>query len=219
MGSKDLSLSARSVRIPNSRRYRSVKRSSGTAIPEETNAPYGLAKKMLVAQLQAYRQEFGFDGINLLLVNLFGPGDNFDPQTSHVIPALIRKFVRARDQGLRVVEVWGTGKATREFMYVTDAARAIVLATEKLPVIRARQRGTGQEITIRDLAHLLAKKIRLSRRDPVQPPNILTVNPPMPRRHSCREQIGFTASTSLEEGLERTVAWYESQQIPLRHTA
>ena len=187
--------------------------------PEETNAPYGLAKKMLVAQLQAYRQEFGFDGVNLLLVNLFGPGDNFDDQTSHVIPALIRKFVLARDHGLRVVEVWGTGKATREFMYVADAARAIVLATEKLRSSEPVNVGTGREITIRDLAHLLARKVGFHgaiRFNPEHPDG-------QPRRcldvTRARDQLGFTASTSLEEGLERTVAWYLSQQIPLRHTA
>jgi GDP-L-fucose synthase len=187
--------------------------------PEETNAPYGLAKKMLVAQLQAYRQEFGFDGVNVLLVNLFGPGDNFDESTSHVIPALIRKFVTARDQGWRFVEVWGTGNATREFMYVTDAARAIVLATEKLQTSDPVNVGTGQEITIRDLAQLLATKIGFH--------GVIRFNPKhpdgQPRRcldvTRARDQLGFRASTSLELGLEQTVAWYLSQQIPRRHSA
>jgi len=187
--------------------------------PEETNAPYGLAKKMLVAQLQAYRQEFGFDGVNLLLVNLFGPGDNFDERTSHVIPALIRKFVQAQERGLREVEVWGTGNASREFMYVTDAARAIAMAMEKLKTSDPVNVGTGREISIRDLAHLLAKKtgfrgaIRFNANQPDgQPRRCLDVT-------RAFELFDFRAATSLDEGLERTIAWYRSQQVPLRHTA
>jgi GDP-L-fucose synthase len=187
--------------------------------PEETNAPYGLAKKMLVAQLQAYRDEFGFDGVNLLLVNLFGPGDNFDDRTSHVIPALIRKFVDARDLGLRVVEVWGTGKASREFMYVTDAARAIVMATARLQSSEPVNVGTGREITIRALAQMIADKVGYR--------GVIRFNPKypdgQPRRcldvTRARDQLGFEASTTLEDGLDQTVAWYQSQQVPLRHTA
>jgi GDP-L-fucose synthase len=187
--------------------------------PEETNAPYGLAKKMLIAQLQAYRQEFGFDGVNLLLVNLFGPGDNFDERTSHVIPALIRKFVVAREQGLREVEVWGTGNASREFMYVADAARAIALAMEKLNTSDPVNVGTGREISIRDLANLLAMKtgfrgtVRFNANQPDgQPRRCLDVT-------RARDLLGFQASTSLEDGLERTIAWFRSQQLPLRLTA
>jgi GDP-L-fucose synthase len=187
--------------------------------PEETNAPYGLAKKMLVAQLQAYRQEFGFDGINVLLVNLYGPGDNFDEHTSHVIPALIRKFVLAQELGLREVELWGTGRATREFVYVTDAARAIVLAMEKLQTSDPVNVGTGREISIRDLACLLAQKTGFRgaiRFDPGYPDG-------QPRRcldlSRARELLGFQASITLEEGLERTIAYYRSQQRALRRTA
>ena len=187
--------------------------------PEETNAPYGLAKKMLIAQLQAYRQEFGFDGVNVLLVNLFGPGDNFDERTSHVIPALIRKFVVAREQRLREVEVWGTGNASREFMYVADAARAIVLAMEKLNTSDPVNVGTGREISIRDLANLLAMKtgfrgaICFNANQPDgQPRRCLDVT-------RARDLLGFQASTSLEDGLERTIAWFRSQQLPLRLTA
>src|SRR5690349_20888759 len=124
--------------------------------PEETNAPYGLAKKMLLVQSQAYRQEFGFDAVNVMLVNLYGPGDNFDPATSHVIPALIRKCVEAVDQGAPAIEVWGSGKATREFLYVEDAAEAITLAIGKLTDAEPVYVGAGQEITIRDLATKIA---------------------------------------------------------------
>ena len=136
--------------------------------PEETNAPYGFAKKMLAVQLQAYRQEFGFDGVNLLLTNLFGPHDNFDEQSSHVIPALIRKFVHAQELGSSEVEIWGTGNATREFLFVTDAARAIVLAMERLDTSEPMNIGTGREISIRDLALPWGGKDRLSRRDSLQ---------------------------------------------------
>jgi len=179
--------------------------------PEETNAPYGLAKKMLIVQLEAYRQQFGFRGINLMLVNLYGPGDSFDLRTSHVIPALVRKFTEAKRRGEREVEVWGTGKATREFLYVDDAARAIVLATERLDVPDPVNIGSGQEISIHDLARLIARHCGFEgelRFDPTQPDG-------QPRRcldvSRARELFGFEAAVGFEEGIARTVAWYDDQ--------
>ena len=179
-----------------------------TGYPEETNAPYGLAKKLLVVQLQAYRQQYGFNGVNLLPVNLYGPYDNFDPETSHVIPALIRKFVEARDRGSRVVEVWGTGQATREFLYVEDAARAIHLAAERLDTSDPVNIGSGQEIRIAELAGMIAEKVGFRgevRFDPSQPDG-------QPRRcldvTRAKQLLGFEARMPLAEGLERTIGWY-----------
>ena len=179
--------------------------------PEETNAPYGLAKKLLIVQLQAYRQQFGFSGVNLLVVNLYGPGDNFDLHSSHVIPALIRKCLEAKARGDRILPVWGTGKPTREFIYVEDAARAIVLATEKLETSEPVNIGTGQEITIAELVHLITRKIGFqgevvfqSDKPDGQPRRCLDV-----RR--ARELLDFEASTSLSEGLDKTIAWYLDQ--------
>ncbi len=176
--------------------------------PEETNAPYGLAKKMLIVQLQAYRQQFGFNGINLLVVNLYGPGDNFDLETSHVIPALIRKCLEAKARGDKSLPVWGTGKPTREFIYVEDAARAIVLATEKLETSDPVNIGSGQEISIMDLVHAIARKTGFqgeiafqSDKPDGQPRRCLDVQ-------RGRELLGFEATTSLSEGLDRTIAWY-----------
>ncbi len=180
--------------------------------PEETNAPYGLAKKMLLVQGQAYRQQYGMNVIHLLPVNLYGPGDNFDPASSHVIPALIRKFQEALDQGRDQVEVWGTGKASREFLYVEDAARGIVRATEgydgEVPV----NLGAGFEITIRDLVERIARLMRFEgtvRWDSSQPDG-------QPRRcldtSRAESQFGFRAETSFEEGLRRTIAWYREQR-------
>jgi GDP-L-fucose synthase len=126
--------------------------------PEETNAPYGLAKKLLMVQLDAYRRQYGFNGVNLLMVNLYGPGDNFDLDSSHVIPALIRKCVDAHARGLAEVPVWGTGKATREFLYVADAARGIRLAAEKLETPDPINLGSGHEISIKDLAQKIADR-------------------------------------------------------------
>jgi GDP-L-fucose synthase len=176
--------------------------------PEETNAPYGLAKKLLIVQLQAYRQQFGFNGINLLLVNLYGPGDNLDLETSHVIPALIRKCLEAKARGDKVLPVWGTGTPTREFIYVEDAARAIVLAAEKLETSDPVNIGTGQEIRIADLVRLIAAKTGFEGEIAFQ-----TDKPDgQPRRcldvRRARELLGFEAATSLSEGLERTIAWY-----------
>ncbi|MBA2225462.1 MAG: GDP-L-fucose synthase [Thermogemmata sp.] len=178
--------------------------------PEETNAPYGLAKKMLLAQLQAYKQEFGFNGVNVLLVNLYGPGDNFDLESSHVIPALIRKCIEAQERGEKVLPVWGTGRPTREFLYVEDAAEALVRAAEVLDTPEPVNIGSGQEISIAELARLIARKTGFTgeiRFDPSMPDG-------QPRRcldvTRARQWLGFTARTSLEEGLEKTIAWYRA---------
>jgi GDP-L-fucose synthase len=180
--------------------------------PEETNAPYGLAKKLLIVQLEAYRQQFGFDGVNLLIVNLYGPGDNFDLETSHVIPALIRKCIEAKERGERTLPVWGTGRPTREFLYVEDAARAIQLAAEKLETSEPVNAGSGQEVAIVDLAHMIAEKVGYTGKilfDPSRPDG-------QPRRcldvTRARDLLGFTAEVSLDEGLDRTVAWYRASQ-------
>lgn len=187
--------------------------------PEETNAPYGIAKKLLSVQIDAYRQEFGFQGINLLLVNLYGPRDNFDAESSHVIPALIRKCLEAKANGNREMVVWGTGHPTREFLYVEDAARAIVLATEQLESPAPLNIGSGTEITIADLAHLIARKtgfagaIRFDASRPDgQPRRCLDVS-------RAADLIGFRARVSLEEGLERTICWYESSRQEVRQAA
>jgi len=176
--------------------------------PEETNAPYGLAKKMMIAQTQAYRQQYGFNGVNLLMVNLYGPGDNFDLESSHVIPALIRKCVEAKERGDKVLPVWGTGTPTREFLYVEDAARAVYLAAEMLDTSDPVNVGSGQEITIAELTETVALQTGFEgeiRYDPSKPDG-------QPRRcldvARARELLGFEATTSLSDGLEKTVAWY-----------
>lgn len=178
--------------------------------PEETNAPYGLAKKMLLVQGQAYRQQYGFNAIHLVPVNLYGPGDNFDPASSHVIPALIRKCIEARDAGADHIEVWGTGSASREFLYVDDAAEAIVLATERYDGAEPVNLGVGREITIRDLVELIARLTRFQgdiRWDATKPDG-------QPRRaldtSRARERFGFEAATSFEDGLRATIDWYEA---------
>jgi GDP-L-fucose synthase len=183
--------------------------------PEETNAPYGLAKKMMVVQSQAYREQFGFNGINVMIVNLYGPEDNFDLESSHVIPALIRKAVEARERGDRVLAVWGTGKPTREFLYVEDAARAVQLAIEQLETSEPVNVGSGQEIAIGDLVHLIARKagfhgeVRFDAGRPDgQPRRCLDVT-------RARDMLGFTATTSLPEGLDKTIAWYLAQRRTL----
>jgi GDP-L-fucose synthase len=180
--------------------------------PEETNAPYGLAKKMLLVQSQAYRQEFGFDAPNVMLVNLYGPGDNFDPETSHVIPALIRKFVEAIERGDTEVPVWGSGNATREFLYVEDAAQAIALAMEKLEGSEPVNVGAGVEISIKDLAETIARLTGFKGRlawDPTKPDG-------QPRRcldvTRAKELLGFSASTPFEQGLAKTIAWYRAHR-------
>ena len=178
--------------------------------PEETNAPYGLAKKMLLVQGQAYRQQYGFDVIHLIPVNLYGPGDNFDPASSHVIPALIKKCVDARDAGADHIEVWGTGSASREFLYVDDAAEGIVLGAERYDGAEPINLGVGREITIRELVELIAQLTRFEgeiRWDASKPDG-------QPRRaldtSHARELFGFVARTSFEEGLGNTVEWYEA---------
>lgn len=177
--------------------------------PEETNAPYGLAKKMLLVQGQAYRQQYGFNVIHLVPVNLFGPFDNFDPESSHVIPALIRKCLEARDAAAPEVELWGTGSASREFLYVEDAAEGIVLGAECYNGADPVNLGVGHEMTIRDLAQAIGAAIGFTGRfawDPTKPDG-------QPRRaldtSRARERFGFAASIPFEEGLRRTVAWYE----------
>jgi GDP-L-fucose synthase len=176
--------------------------------PEETNAPYGLAKKMLMVQAQAYRQQYGFNAITLLPVNLYGPADNFDPETSHVIPALIRKVVEAQLAGADEIEVWGSGSASREFLFVRDAAEAIVLATERYDKADPVNIGSGMEIRIRDLAELIGKLadfrggIRWNQDHPDgQPRRCLDT-----RR--AEVEFGFRASTRFEEGLRETIQWY-----------
>jgi GDP-L-fucose synthase len=181
--------------------------------PEETNAPYGLAKKMLLVQAQAYRQQFAFNAVTLLPVNLYGPGDNFDPATSHVIPALIRKFVEARQSGQAEVSAWGTGNASREFLFVRDAARGIVRAAESYDSAEPMNLGSGQEVTIRDLAEQIAEQCGFRGRitwDATQPDG-------QPRRcldtSRARRELGFTASTSLADGLAETIRWYEQHSL------
>jgi len=180
--------------------------------PEETNAPYGLAKKMLLVQAQAYRQQYGFNAIHLLPVNLYGPGDNFNPASSHVIPALIRKCLEARDRGDAFIEVWGTGSASREFLYVDDAAEGIVLAAELYNEADPVNLGVGSEITIKDLVGLIARLARFEgelRWDATKPDG-------QPRRaldtSRARERFGFAARTSFEDGLQNTIEWYEANR-------
>jgi len=176
--------------------------------PEETNAPYGLAKKMLLVQAQAYRRQYGFNAIYLLPVNLYGPGDNFDPESSHVIPALICKCFEAKKENKGQIIVWGTGKPTREFLYVEDAAEAIILATEKYNKPEPINIGAGFEISIKDLAHLIVKLTDFKGEtdwDVSKPDG-------QPRRRldtsRAKEEFGFTARTSFKEGLVQTIAWY-----------
>ena len=178
--------------------------------PEETNAAYGLAKKMLLVQSQAYRDQYGFNSIYLLPVNLYGPGDNFDPKSSHVIPALIRKCVEAVDRGADRVEVWGDGSATREFLYVEDAAEAIVLAAERYNSSDPVNIGSGNEISIKDLVGKVAAAVGFTGRivwDATKPNG-------QPRRRldtqRAAERFGFRATTGFDEGLQRTVEWYRS---------
>jgi GDP-L-fucose synthase len=179
--------------------------------PEETNAPYGLAKKMLLVQGQAYRQQYGFNAIHLLPVNLYGPGDNFDPESSHVIPALIRKCADAVDRGASEITCWGDGSATREFLFVEDCAEAIVLATERYDGDHPVNIGAGFEITIRDLAALVAERCGFNGRicwDASKPNG-------QPRRSldttRAASLFGFTARTPFRDGLTRTVDWYRQQ--------
>jgi GDP-L-fucose synthase len=180
--------------------------------PEETNAPYGLAKKMLLVQGQAYRQQYGFDAIHLIPVNLYGPGDNFDPRSSHVIPALIKKCVDARDAGAEGIEVWGTGSPSREFLFVEDAAEAIALGAERYDGPEPVNLGTAHEITIRELVQLIAHLTRFQgeiRWDSSKPDG-------QPRRaldtSRAERLFGFVARMPFEEGLRSTIAWYEEHR-------
>jgi GDP-L-fucose synthase len=176
--------------------------------PEETNAPYGLAKKMLLVQGQAYRQQYGFNAIYLLPTNLYGMGDNFDPKTSHVIPALIRKFIEAKERGDRQVIAWGTGSPTREFLFVEDAAEGIALATERYNDPDPVNLGSGDEISIRDLTHLIAELTGFAGEvvwDTSKPDG-------QPRRKldtsRAEAAFGFRSTTSFRDGLKRTIDWY-----------
>jgi GDP-L-fucose synthase len=179
--------------------------------PEETNAPYGLAKKMLLVQLQAYRREYGFAGIYLIPVNLYGPGDNFDPESSHVIPAMIRRFAEATEKGLPEVVLWGDGSATREFLHASDAAEAVALAAERYDAPEPVNVGTGSEISIRELADRIARLTGFTGRigwDTTRP------NGQMRRRLDttrAREAFGFVARIGFEEGLAETVAWWQAE--------
>jgi GDP-L-fucose synthase len=190
--------------------------------PEETNAPYGLAKKMLLVQSQAYRQQYGFNAIYLLPVNLYGPRDNFDPESSHVIPALIKKCIDAKDAPLTynlkpsAITVWGTGKATREFLYVEDAAEGILLAAEQYDGGQPVNLGTGEEISIRDLAHMITAEVGYTG-------NILwdTTKPNgQPRRRldvsRAKQLFGFQAKYHLCDGIPRTVEWFKKHHHSLR---
>ena len=177
--------------------------------PEETNAPYGIAKKALLVQCQAYRQQYGMHAVFLLPVNLYGPGDNFDPRTSHVIPALIRKCMEARAAGAGEIVLWGDGSPTREFLYVSDAARGILLATQQYDKPEPVNLGSGQEISIRDLAERIARLTGFTgaiRWDATKPNG-------QPRRclevRRAEAEFGFRATTTLERGLEETIRWYQ----------
>ena len=175
--------------------------------PEETNAPYGLAKKMMLVQAQAYRREYGLNAIHLLPVNLYGPRDNFDPASSHVIPALIRKIAEAQSAKQNFIEVWGTGKATREFLYADDAAEGIVLAAERYDKPEPVNLGSGNEISIRQLAELIARLMKFS--GELRWTNS-TDGQPWRRLDTQRalREFGFKAATPFEQGLKATIDWY-----------
>jgi GDP-L-fucose synthase len=176
--------------------------------PEETNAPYGLAKKMLLVQSQSYRQQYGFNSIFLLPVNLYGPRDNFDPKSSHVIPALIKKVADAKEKGEDKITVWGDGSPTREFIYAADAAEGIILAAEKYNKAEPVNIGSGMEISIKDLAQLICKLMDFkgeiifdSSKPNGQPRRCLDVS-------KAKEEFGFEAKTNFEKGLRSTIEWY-----------
>ena len=180
--------------------------------PEDTNAPYGIAKKALLVQAQAYRDQYGLNAIYLLPVNLYGPGDHFEPHVSHVIPALIKKCFDAVEANLPAIEVWGTGRATREFLYVNDAAEGIVMATERYDGREPVNLGAGREITIRDLIHLIADEVGFSGEivwDSTKPDG-------QPRRSldttRAEELFGFRAKTKFIQGLRQTIAWYRASR-------
>jgi GDP-L-fucose synthase len=177
--------------------------------PEETNAPYGVAKKALLVMLQGYREQYGLNGIYLLPVNLYGPRDNFDLHTSHVIPALVRKCIEAKRRGDREIQAWGTGSASREFLYVEDCAEGVILSMERYESPEPMNLGSGREITIKDLTTLVAKLCGFegqilwdASKPDGQPRRCLDVN-------RAKQEISFTAGTSLEDGLRTTIKWYE----------
>jgi len=183
--------------------------------PEETNAPYGLAKKMMLVQAQAYRQQYGFNAIFLLPVNLYGPGDNFNLRTSHVIPALIRKALEARDSGAHSLSLWGDGSPTREFLYVEDAADGIVTAAEKYNGADPVNLGSGYEISIRDLAGMIARHTGFTGelvwetdKPNGQPRRALDVS-------RAKERFGWQAKMPFEEGIRRTVQWYKEHRLEI----
>lgn len=180
--------------------------------PEETNAPYGLAKKMMLVQSQGYREEYGFNSIFLLPVNLYGPGDNFDPESSHVIPALIKKCVDAVDRGDKEIVVWGDGSASREFLYVEDAAEAIILAAENYNKSEPVNIGSSYEITIKDLVDIIAKQTSFNGKvnwDTSKPNG-------QPRRKldvsRAKKEFGFESHTTFKEGLKATIDWYNTNK-------
>jgi len=180
--------------------------------PEETNAPYGLAKKMLLVQAQAYRQQYGYNAIFLLPVNLYGPGDNFNPKSSHVIPALIRKCIEAQESGQSEVKIWGDGSPTREFLFVEDAARGIVMASEKYNGADPVNLGSGFEISIKDLAGSIArltgfqgKLVYQTDQPNGQPRRVLDIT-------RAQEMFGFKAQVDFEEGLQKTIEWFRANR-------
>ncbi|HYC60605.1 MAG TPA: GDP-L-fucose synthase [Thermoanaerobaculia bacterium] len=184
--------------------------------PEETNAPYGIAKKALLVQLQSYRDEYGFNGVYLLPVNLYGPRDNFDLETSHVIPAMIRKFIDAQERGERSVTLWGDGSPTREFLYVEDAADGIVRASELYDGAEPVNLGRDEEISIRDLATMIAAKTGFAgdlEWDVTKPNG-------QPRRRldvtRAAQRFGFRAGTSMDEGLMKTIDWFSAHRVGVR---
>lgn len=180
--------------------------------PEETNAPYGLAKKMLLVQAQSYRQQYGYNAIFLLPVNLYGPGDNFNPKSSHVIPALIRKCIEAQESGQSEVQIWGDGSPTREFLFVEDAARGIVMASEKYNGADPVNLGSGFEISIKDLASLIArltsfqgKLVYQTDQPNGQPRRALDIT-------RAQQMFGFKAQVDFEEGLQKTIEWFRANR-------
>ncbi len=187
--------------------------------PEVTNAPYGIAKKALLTMCQAYREQYGLNAVYLLPVNLYGPGDNFHPHSSHVIPALVRKCVEARDAGADHITAWGTGSASREFLYVEDCAAGLVAALEQYDSPEPMNLGSGREITIKDLTELVAKLAGFTGRivwDATKPDG-------QPRRcldvTRAQQAIGFTAGTPLEDGLAKTIRWFEQNRSNLTERA
>ena len=206
--SESSSRSARSAPIPKFTPVPFTEADLWNGYPEETNAPYGIAKKSLLVMLQAYREQYGLNGVFLVPVNLYGPGDDFDPATSHVIPALIRKFVEAKARGDRQVVVWGTGSASREFLYVEDCARGIVLAAQRYDGGEPVNLGSGSEIAIRDLAANIRQLVGFQGEivwDHSKPDG-------QPRRclntDRAADLLGFRAQVAFDDGLRRTIDWY-----------